>query len=94
MKTKTMSGKIFALTLAFGLLIAGAALAMDETITGTVDLNDSGKIIIMGDDGDDYLVKGKDLSVMVGKTVKVTGTLAEEGDAKVITVMEMEEVKE
>jgi hypothetical protein len=31
---------------------------------------------------------------MVGKTVKITGTLAEDSDPKTITVMSIEEVEE
>ena len=92
MKTRTAMGKILALALVLGLLVATGAAAADQAITGTVDQNDSGMIIISADDGEDYLVKGKDLAGMIGKTVKVTGTLSEEGDAKSITVMQLEEV--
>jgi len=94
MKTKTVIGKVLALVLVLGFLVASGALAADMAITGTVDQNDSGMIILSADDGEDYLVKGKDLTDMIGKTVKVTGTLAQEGDAKSITVMELEEVAE
>jgi hypothetical protein len=94
MKTKTVIGRVLALVLVLGFLVASGALAADMAITGTVDQNDSGMIILSADDGEDYLVKGKDLTDMIGKTVKVTGTLAQEGDAKSITVMELEEVAE
>jgi hypothetical protein len=94
MKTKSVIGKVLAITLVLGLLVVTGAVAGEMAITGTVDQNDSGMIIISADDGDDYLVKGQDLSGMIGKTVKVTGTLAEEGDAKSITVMELEEVED
>ena len=86
--------KILALMVVTVWVSAGAAVAAEEIITGVVDQNDSGMIIIAADDGEDYVVKGKDLSEMVGKSVKVTGTLAEEADAKTITIMEVEELKE
>ena len=94
MKRSRLVLKIIATALVLGFLTAGAVVAAEETITGMVEQNDSGMIIISADDGEDYLVKGQDLSEMVGKSVKVTGTLAEEGDAKAITVMNMEEIKE
>lgn len=94
MKRSRLVFKIIATVLVLGFLTAGAVVAAEETITGMVEQNDSGMIIISADDGEDYLVKGQDLSEMVGKSVKVTGTLAEEGDAKAITVMNMEEIKE
>ena len=94
MKTKNVVGKILALILVLGLLFAAGAVAADMAITGIVDQNDSGAFIILGDDGDDYLVSGRDLSDMVGKTVKVTGTIAEDADVKSITVMDLEEIEE
>ena len=94
MKRSRLALKIIATALVLGFLTAGAVVAAEETITGMVDQNDGGTIIISADDGVDYVVKGQDLSEMVGKSVKVTGTLAEEGDAKSITVMNIEEIKE
>ncbi len=94
MKTKTIIGAIMALTLVLGFLFTTGVAAENKTITGMVDVNDSDMIIISADDGEDYLVKGRDLTEMIGKAVKVTGTLEEGGDAKTITVMEMEEIEE
>lgn len=95
MKTKSIICKILVLTLVFGFLAATGAVAEDKTtIIGMVDVNANDMIIIAADDGEDYLVKGKDLSSMIGKTIKVTGTLEEGDDAQSITVMEMEEIEE
>lgn len=61
-------------------------------ITGTVEQTDTG-FVIMGDDGEDYLVSGKDLSAMVGKDVEAIGTVTEEEGVKtlrLITVKELE----
>jgi hypothetical protein len=86
--------KVLVIALVMGLVAAAGAMAAEETLTGTIMKNDSGMIIVSADDGSDYLVKGENLSDMVGKSVKVTGTLSEEADAKSITVMSMEELKE
>jgi len=40
------------------------------------------------------LVKGKDLSSIIGKSVTITGILAEEGDTKTITVITLEEIED
>lgn len=94
MKINTGTTRIIAVILAVGLLLASGAMAADQSVTGTIIENDSGNIIISADDGEDYLVQGKDLSEMLGKTVRVTGTLAEQEGAKSITVMKLEEIQD
>jgi hypothetical protein len=64
----------------------------EETIAGTVVKTDKG-IIIEADDGD-YLVKGQDLSKMVGKMVEVTGIITESPKGDVIEVKSYEEIQE
>ena len=51
-------------------------------------------IVINADDGETCRDTGKDLSSMVGKTVKVTETLEEGCAGKTITVTSVEEVQE
>ncbi len=84
--------KLFAVLLVVGLIGAGSAIAGDESITGTVEKTDQG-IVIAADDGATYIVMGKDLTEMVGKTVKATGTLAEGKSGKILTVVSVEEAK-
>lgn len=84
--------KIIAIMLVVGFMAATMAVAAEQTITGTVEKTDQG-IVISAQDGDNYLVKGKDLTDMVGKTVKAIGTMAEGDSGKTITVMSVEEVK-
>ena len=55
-----------------------------EEISGTVVKTDEG-IALFSDQGN-YMVEGKDLSEMIGKNVKVTGTVQENQGQKVITV--------
>lgn len=87
-------GKILALFLVLGFLVTACSTSTEEIITGTVNQDDSGQIVIKVDNGKGYLVKGMDLSTRIGRTVKVTGTLAEEGDHKSITVMKLEEIEQ
>ena len=50
-----------------GLLsVAGAMAADEQTISGTIEKGDQG-IVLTADDGQTYMVEGKDLSAMVGK---------------------------
>lgn len=84
--------KIISIMLVVGFMAAAFAVAAEQTITGTVEKTDQG-IVISAQDGDNYLVMGKDLTDMVGKTVKAIGTMAEGDSGKTITVMSVEEVK-
>ncbi len=90
MKSNVM--KLFAVMLVVGLLAATGAIAEDNSITGTVEKTDQG-IVISADDGATYIVMGKDLTEMVGKTVKATGTLAEGKSGKILTVISVEPVE-
>ena len=94
MKAKRTVLKILVLVTIIGLLGAPGVLAAEETITGTVQKNDMGSIVISADNGESYAVKGQDLSAMVGKSVQVTGTLEEGADGMSINVSSVEEVKE
>jgi hypothetical protein len=86
MKTKI---RVFNVVLAMICMIgvsAFAAFAGESTITGTVTED----FQIITNDGEAYDVTGNEksgeLMEHVGKTVRVTGTLSEEDDARTITV--------
>jgi len=68
------------------------AAALEETVVGTVVKSGKG-FVIEADDGD-YVVKGKDLSKMVGKLVEVTGTITESDKGDSIEVKSVEEIQE
>jgi hypothetical protein len=70
----------------------GAAAPQEETIAGTVIKTDKG-IIIEAEDGD-YLVKGQDLSKMIGKMVEATGIIKESDKGDIIEVKTFEEIQE
>lgn len=91
MKTNAM--KWIVVVLVFSFLAATAAIAGEQSITGTVEQTDQG-IVISSDDGATYMVEGKDLSDMVGQSVKATGTLAESESGKSITVTSVEPASE
>lgn len=60
------------------------AAAADEEIQGTVVKTDEG-IVIFSDRGS-YMVAGHDLEGLVGKNVKITGTVEETEGRSVVTV--------
>lgn len=64
----------------------------EETIAGTVVKTDKG-LIIEAEDGD-YLVKGQDLTKMVGKMVEATGIITESDKGDIIEVKSFEEITE
>lgn len=76
------------------MVVAAAGLAMaEDSITGTI--TEKGDIIVLDAADGSYVLEGSDMAPeMVGKTVKVTGTVAEKENMKVINVLSMEEVKE
>lgn len=85
--------KCLAVLLVIGLLAATGAIAGSKSVTGTIEKTDQG-IVISADDGDSYIVMGKDLSDMVGQMVKATGTLSEGQAGKTLTVISVEPVKQ
>jgi hypothetical protein len=94
MQKKQLIWKLLVVVTIIGLLsVAGAMAADEQTISGTIEKGDQG-IVLTADDGQTYMVEGKDLSAMVGKTVKATGTLAESESGKTISVTMVEEIKE
>jgi len=92
--------KITRKTIAVGLVGAmllvlattGIAMAADS-ITGTV--TEKGEIIVLDAADSSYVLEGSDKAPdMIGKKVKVTGTIAEKDNVKTINVLSMEEVSE
>jgi len=86
---------LFTLFFAFisSLSVMGAAPpAQDEIIVGMVVKQ--GKVFVIEADDGDYIVKGKDLSKMVGKLVEVTGKISESDKGDTIEVKAVEEVQE
>jgi hypothetical protein len=94
MKAKMVVKGVLAVALVIGLLFSVSAVAAESTFTGMVDETGEGTFILSADDGEDYVITGSGLDSMVGKTVKITGTLAEDSEPKTITVMSIEEMEE
>ncbi len=75
-------------------IAAVGAYAIENTsITGKVIRTESGSILIQTPDKQQYVVLGKNLSNMVGKTVEATGTVLENTREKSIMVVKVKEVK-
>ena len=92
---KTFRGKIVAgLVAAIFLVVATTGLAIaEDSIIGTIA--EKGEIIVLDAADGSYVLEGSDMAAeMVGKKVKVTGTVAEKENMKVINVLSMEEVTE
>jgi hypothetical protein len=84
---------VSAICLALAVCLVGIAPAMaDDSVTGTIQQGDSG-LVLQAADGN-YILAGQDLSDMVGKKIKVTGTIADGEAGKTLTVMSFEEVQE
>lgn len=71
---------------------ACSAASTEETIVGIVVKNGK-NFVIEADDGD-YIVKGKDLTKMVGKMVEVTGKVTESEKGDTIEAKSVEEIQE
>jgi hypothetical protein len=67
------------------------AKAKPKTVTGMVEKTDKGMILKAR--GEIYTVTGKDLSSLVGKKVKVTGTLTKTDKGNTFHVMRAQEIK-
>lgn len=83
----------FIMVLLVAILMPGVTpAAQEETIVGTVVKN--GKVFVIEADDGDYIVKGKDLSKMVGKLVEVTGKIIESDKGDMIEAKSVEEIQE
>jgi len=81
------------LTFLFSICITGIVTgAQEEVLMGTVVKQGSG-FVIEADDGD-YIVKGKDVSKLVGKLVEVTGIITESNRGDVIEVKSIQKLEE
>ncbi|WP_372683297.1 DUF5818 domain-containing protein [Desulfosarcina sp.] len=92
---KSFKNKIAAgVVAAVFMVVATAGLALaDDSITGTIA--EKGDLIVLDAADGSYILEGNDLVIeMVGKKVKVTGTVAEKENMRVIKVVTMEEVTE
>lgn len=88
--TILLSVLFFSFLLAFSPIKAVAA--QEETIVGT--LVKHGSAFVLETDEGDYIVKGKDLSKMVGKMVEITGTISESDKGDTIEAKSVEEIEE
>ena len=84
-----------------GLLVTTGALAAekgktdtDQTIQGTVEQGNKGITVIKTDDGQIFNVLGKNMAALMGKKVKVTGTLSKGKTTRAIIVTSFEEVQD
>ncbi len=90
----------FVFMLVAGLLIGTSTLASDkvpageQTIQGKVEKGEKGITVIKMDDGQSFNVLGQNISAMIGKTVKVSGTVSKGKATRSIVIVNFEEVQE
>jgi len=81
------------LALLFSTCITDTVAAVrEETLLGAVVMH-GGRFVVEADDGD-YILKGKDLSRLVGKLVEVTGIITESDKGEVIEVESILELED
>jgi hypothetical protein len=91
MRNMTKLIAIIGLTMVVCLAGVAPVLAADS-VTGTIEQGDNG-LVLQAADGE-YILAGQDLSDMVGKKIKVTGTIEDSDAGKTLTVTSFEEVME
>ncbi len=98
MKKNNFFRLAMALVVVVGLLITTSAIAAEkakaeETIQGMCEQGEKGTPVIKTADGQVFMVLGQNLTPMIGKTVKVTGTLSKGKATRSIMVTRFEEVQ-
>jgi hypothetical protein len=82
----------------FGLVFTTAAIAATkgpaQTIQGIVEKGEKGITMVKTDDGQAFIILNKNMTEMIGKKVKVTGTLSKGTKTKSIVVTHFEEITE
>ncbi len=66
--------------------------AREEILMGTIVKQGNG-FVIEADDGD-YIVKGKDVSKLVGKLVEITGIITQSDKGDIIEIKSIQELEE
>ena len=88
-KIETYKVIFLAMTLAF-VISMGFAIADESSIIGVLQKTKAG-FILTATDGN-YLINGGNLAALLGKTIKVTGTITESSEIKTIILMSAEEL--
>lgn len=91
MQRKTMWRKLTVLLVMAGFAVLIGCAAADQTFTGTVEQTDKGLVLKTGDGVTTYrVIDNPDVRALVGKSVKLTGTLMEREAGKAIAVTSFE----
>lgn len=95
MKSNVIGRTLLILCLLVGMVAFVSCSGGEQTITGIVEKTDTGHVLAASDGTNRYnLVENQDFSSMVGKTVKLTGTLMDRVSGKAIAVTSFEVVEE
>jgi len=95
MQRKTMWRKLTVLFAVAGFVALMGCSAADQTFTGTVEQTDMGLVLKTSDGANTYrVIDNPDVRDLVGKSVKLTGTLMEREAGKSIAVTGFEVLEE
>jgi len=89
--TRIFISTVFPALLFSTVIIQIAASARVETLMGYV-VKQGKNFVLEADDGD-YIIKGRDVSKLVGKLVEVTGMVTESNKGDLIEVKSIEEIQ-
>ena len=94
MKRKTMGRTLITLLLISSLVALIGCAGAEQTFTGTMEKTEKG-LVLKADDGATTfrIIENKDLYALVGKTVKLTGSVMERESGKAISVTKFEVVE-
>ena len=91
-------GLAIVMVMVIGLLITTTAMATQqgkqETIQGTLEKGQKGITVIKTDEGQTFTVLGQNMAKMIGKKVKITGTLTQGGSNRSVIVTRFEPIEE
>ena len=94
MKRKTMGRTLITLLLISSLVALIGCAGAEQTFTGTMEKTEKGLVLKTDDGATTFrIVENKDLYALVGKTVKLTGSVMERESGKAISVTKFEVVE-
>lgn len=95
MKRKILWHRLAVLLVVAGFLALTGCSAADQTFTGTVEQTDKGLVLKASDGANTYrVIDNPDVRALVGKSVKLTGTLMDREAGKSIRVTSFEVLEE
>ena len=91
MKCKNAGRKMVVLFVVVGLVAVIGCSAADQTFTGILEQTDTGLVLNAGEGANSYrVIENPEVLALLGKTVKLTGSLLDRQAGKIISVKSFE----